>query len=76
MENSWCDRVHSVVFDKWSKFILWDIKSPVYQLKCLLFKSINPGGFSDGSMVKNLPTNAGYLGLIPDLGKSHMPQNN
>nr|MDK8076123.1 hypothetical protein [Aerococcus urinae] len=29
-----------------------------------------------GSVVKNLPANAGDTGLIPDLGRSHMPQSN
>ena len=27
-------------------------------------------------MVKNLPANAGDTGLIPGLGRSHMPQSN
>ena len=27
-------------------------------------------------MVKNLPANAGDMGLIPDPGRSHMPWNN
>ena len=27
-------------------------------------------------MVKNLPANAGDIGLIPDLGSSHMPWSN
>ena len=31
-------------------------------------------GFSGGPMVKNLPTNAGDTGLIPDAERSHMPQ--
>ena len=36
----------------------------------------NPSeGFRDGSVVKNLPTNAGNTGLIPDLGGSHMAQS-
>ena len=30
-------------------------------------------GFLDGSVVKNLPTNAGDTGLITDEGKSHIP---
>ena len=30
-------------------------------------------GFPCGSVVKNLPANAGDLGSIPNLGKSHMP---
>ena len=28
-------------------------------------------GFSDGSVVKNLPANAGDMGWIPDSGRSH-----
>ena len=32
-------------------------------------------GFPGGSVVKTLPANAGNRGLIPDLGRSHMPQN-
>ena len=27
-------------------------------------------------MAKNPPASAGHVGLIPDLGKSHMPQSN
>ena len=30
-------------------------------------------GFSGGSVVKNLPANAGDMVLFPDLGRSHMP---
>ena len=33
-------------------------------------------GFPGGSVVKNLLANAGDMGLIPDLGRSHMPQSN
>ena len=33
-------------------------------------------GFPDGSVVKNLPANAGGTGSIPDLGRSHMPWSN
>ena len=29
-------------------------------------------GFSGNSVVKNLPSDAGDLGSIPDLGRSHM----
>ena len=32
-------------------------------------------GFSGGSVVKNLLVNAGDMGLIPDLGRSHIPQS-
>ena len=33
-------------------------------------------GFPGGSVEKNLPANAGDTGLIPDPGRSHMPQSN
>ena len=33
-------------------------------------------GFLGGSEVKNLPVNAGDTGLIPGLGRFHMPQGN
>ena len=36
----------------------------------------NAGGFPGGSVVKNLPPNAGDSSLIPDSGRSHRPQNN
>ena len=32
--------------------------------------------FPGGSMVKNLPANAGDTSLIPDPGRFHMPQGN
>ena len=32
--------------------------------------------FSGGSVVRNLPVNAGDTGSIPGLGRSHMPQSN
>ena len=35
---------------------------------------LNPG-FPGGLVVKNLPANAGDMGLIPGLGRSHMPQS-
>ena len=33
-------------------------------------------GFPDGSVVKNLPANAGDMGSIPGPGRSHMPWSN
>ena len=33
-------------------------------------------GFLGGSVVKNPPTNAGNMSLIPDLGRSHVPWSN
>ena len=35
-----------------------------------------PRGFPGGAVVKNLPANAGDMGLIPGLGRSHMPRSN
>ena len=35
---------------------------------------LNPG-FPGGLVVKNLPANAGDVGLIPGLGRSHMLQS-
>ena len=32
--------------------------------------------FPGGSVVKNLPANAGDMGSSPALGRSHMPQSN
>ena len=32
-------------------------------------------GFLGGSVVKNPPANAGDLGSIPGLGRSHVPSN-
>ena len=33
-------------------------------------------GFPGGSVVENLPANAGYTGSSPGLGRSHMPRSN
>ena len=33
-------------------------------------------GFPGGTMVENLPANAGDTGLSPGLGRSHMPRSN
>ena len=32
--------------------------------------------FPGGAVVKNLPANAGDMGSIPGLGRSHMPRSN
>ena len=32
--------------------------------------------FLGGSVVKNLPVSAGDMGVIPDLGRPHMPWSN
>ena len=36
----------------------------------------NTRDFPGGAVVKNPPANAGDTGLIPGLGRSHMPQSN
>ena len=55
-------------------------------MKMIKFKKQNrnfPGlengmswGFLSGSVVKNLPTNAGDMDSVPDLGRYHMLQSN
>ena len=35
-----------------------------------------PWGFPGGTVVENLPANAGDTGSSPGLGGSHMPQSN
>ena len=35
-----------------------------------------PQGFPGGTVVENLPANAGDTGSSPDLGRSHMPWSN
>ena len=45
----------------------------MYQL--YLYKEVI-WGLPGGSVVKNLPANAGDTGSVPDLGRSHMPQSN
>ena len=41
-----------------------------------LYKNLVSVAFPGDSVVKNLPVNAGYMGSIPDLGRSHMPWRN
>ena len=38
-----------------------------------LIKGSEALGFPGGTVVKNPPANAGDVGLIPGLGRSHMP---
>ena len=49
-------------------------------LRTIMVKSMKKNvyiwGFPGGSMVKNAPSNAGDLGSIPSLGRSHMLQSN
>ena len=45
-------------------------------IKIIYRKREKRGDLSGGPVDKNLPSNAGDTGLIPDLGISHLPQNN
>ena len=42
----------------------------------MLLKMKHFGDLSGGTVGRNLPTNAGVVGSIPGLGKSHMPWSN
>ena len=48
------------------RFILW---------RLFRYQNVS-SGFPDVSVVKNLPANAGDLGSIRDLGRSHLPRSN
>ena len=55
--------------------------SRIYELLQLNHKKItqfkmDKRAFPGGAVVKNLPANAGDMGSIPGLGRSHMPQSN
>ena len=39
-------------------------------------KNSPPGGFPGGTVVKNLPANAGDMGSSHGLGRSHVPRSN
>ena len=43
-------------------------------LSVLIVNKKRRRGFPNGSVVKNLPDNAGNMGSIPDPGRSHMPR--
>ena len=42
----------------------------------LAMKNFSALGFPGGTVVKNLPANAGNTGSGPDAGRSHKPQSN
>ena len=51
--------------------------SEIFELMLALATPKRSGrGFPGGSVVKNLPANAGDMGSIPHLGRSHMPGSN
>ena len=41
-----------------------------------MFKILSSEDFSGGAVDKNAPANAGDMGLIPGLGRCHMPWSN
>ena len=52
-------------------------------MNCKFFKIVNETssklkqeGFPGGAVVKNPPADAGDMGSIPGLGRSHMPRSN
>ena len=50
-----------------------DSSSSISGIKLLKYKL---GGFPGGTVVENLPANAGDTGSSPGLGRSHMPRSN
>ena len=51
------------------KALLWGIKDVTWPSK-FLRQVLKPWGYPDGSVVKNLPANAGDVGLSPGPGRS------
>ena len=54
------------------------IKKPINEGRVAQRKCAGPikllnGGFPGGTVVENLPANAGDMGSSPGLGRSHMP---
>ena len=52
----------------------WDMRFGVCFQSAV--KNVLSWGFPGGSVIKNLPANAGDLGSIPDPGRSYMRQDN
>ena len=63
----------AIAFSTESKFVIF--KSSTRDSDLHLCLRITKGGFPGGSVVENLLTNAGDMGLILGLGRSHMPQS-
>ena len=54
-----------------------DIKKVNYkQANLAWIKKVTSRGFPGGTVVENLPANAGDTGSSPGLGRSHMPRSN
>ena len=58
-------------------YIKSDVLFPLESILAIsVFKNFILLDFPSGTMVKNLPANAGDTGLTPGLGRSHMPWSN
>ena len=70
--NMNCSTISTSLKDK--DKIMEHVKSALLMMSTIILKK--HGGFPHGTVVKNLPANAGDTGLSPGPGRSHMPQNN
>ena len=59
-----------------SKFQKTEIISSIFSDHNVMRLEINYRDFPGDAVVKNPPANAGVMGLIPDPGRSHLPQSN
>ena len=62
-------------------FLIFSIICKFYEIGDLVkikggFQIIRDEGFPGGTVVENLPANAGDAGSCPGLGGSHMPRSN
>ena len=76
---SWIGRINTVKVTILSKAVYRFIAIPI-KLTMAFFtdleQKITQLGFPDGTVVENLPANAGDTGSSPCLGRSHMPRSN
>ena len=61
------------LFDSYSFILYLEVK---YHISSNLFFKIALRGFPGGTVVENLPANAGDTGSSPGPGRSHMPRSN
>ena len=59
-----------------SQFKKTEIISSIFSDHKAMRLEINYRDFPGDAVVKNPPANAGVMGLIPDPGRSHLPQSN
>ena len=79
-KNEWtpytCNNTDDSLTIKWSKWIQTP-ETPHFLILLIWYsKKAKLGGSPGGSVVKNPPVNAGDMGWIPGLGRSHMPWGN